>query len=587
MRRHFNNLVYILFLVFGIITLLVTTNTNVYAQECFGTNDCSACGGDLICVPTKSLCCQIDPPNPLCPNGGCPHDCIEVQSIKCLVPGSECQCGVDNQGRCKSCGGGPDPSGNNNCSGGTVVDYTQPLSTVCSSGEQGYVMGNATLITGCCRQTTIKGTCEQVCEWKQGREVCRKVCTDDEVLCSQSNYTTYACVSTATPTPIPPTPTPIPVGTITARAVQITAADTSCAAIKAVPITAGQINGTTFQFSASSASQPPAQTQSGANYVTFANILAGWYSLSPVPPTANWAYARPCWTNITIGTTGEGLSQTLGANQTIAWDIGYTLGTAWLQTQGGDVYASGNLRSYIPNVTPRVFSSNGTGGYPGIVTYGTSYDLDSSPLSTGGTLVSSKNWQVNATRVAIDYYDYFYRRFGAPTATDNNSFPNLLSVAKPASRAKPHYIAGDMTTFGDWTVTTGETIIFIVTGNVTIGGKINITGDGFVAFIVNGNIIVNSTVGVSALSTASVLDGMYIVSPTGTFQTGPSTSSGSERFVGKGMFIAGNFLLERDLELVGANTASSAELFIYDPQLLFTLPDSMKDTSVSWQEVAP
>ena len=105
MRRHFNNLVYILFLVFGIITLLVTTNTNVYAQECFGTNDCSACGGDLICVPTKSLCCQIDPPNPLCPNGGCPHDCIEVQSIKCLVPGSECQCGVDNQGRCKSCGG--------------------------------------------------------------------------------------------------------------------------------------------------------------------------------------------------------------------------------------------------------------------------------------------------------------------------------------------------------------------------------------------------------------------------------------------------------------------------------------------------
>jgi len=397
---------------------------------------------------------------------------------------------------------------------------------------------------------------------------------------------------TAIPTPIPtstptPTPTPIPVGTITARAVRINAQDTSCGTIKAVPTTAGQVNGTTLQFTPSSASQPPSQTQSGANYVTFANILAGWYSVDPVPPTVDWMSARPCWTNLTNGATGEGLSNTLPANQTIQWDIGYTLGTAWLQTQGGDVYASGNLRSYIPNVTPRVFSRDGTGGYPGIVTYGTSYDLDSSPFSSGGTLVSSKNWQVHATQAVVDYYDYFYRRFGAPTVTDNDSFPSLLSVAKPASRATPYYIAGNMTTFGDWTVATGENIVFIVTGNVTIGGKINITGDGFVAFIVNGNIIVNSSVGVSALSTASVLDGMYIVSPTGTFQTGLSTAAATARFVGKGMFIAGNFLLERDLELVSGNTASSAELFIYDPQLLITLPDSMKDTSVSWQEVAP
>ena len=290
----------------------------------------------------------------------------------------------------------------------------------------------------------------------------------------------------STSTPVP-TSTPISLGTIQARAVQVTQADTSCTAIRAVPTTAGQINNTILQFTRSSASAPPAQMQSGANYVTFANILTGWYTVDSVLPTIDWMYSRACWNNLTTGTTGEGLSQTLGANQTIRWDIGYTLGTAWLQTQGGDVYASGNVRSYIPNVTPRVFSRDGTGGYPGIVTYGTSYDLDSSPLSTGGTLVSSTNWQVNATQTAVDYYDYFYRRFDSPTATDNDSFPNLLSVAKPASRAKPYYIAGDMTTFGDWTVTTGENIIFIVTGNVTIGGKINITGDGFAAFIVNGN----------------------------------------------------------------------------------------------------
>ena len=193
----------------------------------------------------------------------------------------------------------------------------------------------------------------------------------------------------STSTPVP-TSTPISLGTIQARAVQVTQADTSCTAIRAVPTTAGQINNTILQFTRSSASAPPAQVQSGANYVTFANILAGWYTVDSVLPTIDWMYSRACWNNLTTGTTGEGLSQTLNANQTIVWDIGYTLGTAWLQTQGGDVYASGNLRSYIPNVTPRVFSRDGTGGYPGIVTYGTSYDLDSDPFSEGATFNKSQ-----------------------------------------------------------------------------------------------------------------------------------------------------------------------------------------------------
>ncbi len=163
----------------------------------------------------------------------------------------------------------------------------------------------------------------------------------------------------STSTPVP-TSTPISLGTIQARAVQVTQDDTSCTAIRAVPTTAGQINNTILQFTRSSASAPPAQVQSGANYVTFANILAGWYTVDSILPTIDWMYSRACWNNLTNGTTGEGLSQTLGANQTIVWDIGYTLGTAWLQTQGGDVYASGNVRSYIPNVTPRVFSRDGT-----------------------------------------------------------------------------------------------------------------------------------------------------------------------------------------------------------------------------------
>jgi hypothetical protein len=136
-------------------------------------------------------------------------------------------------------------------------------------------------------------------------------------------------------------------------------------------------------------------------------------------------------------------------------------------------------------------------------------------------------------------------------------------------------------------VGTGESIVFIVNGNLTIGGNVNITGTGFVSFIVKGNITVLSSVGTGALSTTPVVEGVYIVSSTGTFQTGASTTVGAERFVGKGMFIAGNFSLERDLESTGQNTNASAELFVYNPQLLITMPDAMKELPVLWQEVAP
>ena len=53
------------------------------------------------------------------------------------------------------------------------------------------------------------------------------------------------------------------------------------------------------------------------------------------------------------------------------------------------------------------------------------------------------------------------------------------------------------------------------------------------------------------------------------------------------MFIAGSFTLQRDLESVAQNQNVSSELFLYNPQLLLTMPDKMKDLPISWQEVAP
>ncbi len=375
-------------------------------------------------------------------------------------------------------------------------------------------------------------------------------------------------------------------GSIRARAVVVDSASASCATVQGS--TAG-VPGTTHQFTAGSASQPAAQAQSGASYVTFSGVVGGTYTVSPTVP-ASYALTRACWSRtFNAPTSGEGLTTTLSVpleSETLTWDLGYRLGTPWVQTGGGNVYAAGAIKSYIAALTtPRSFILDSTGGSPGVAIYGTSYDFDADVVGKGESLVSSTDWLVNQTHASINYYEYFRIKLGGsfPTA----SFPDLLAVSQPASSPTPYYVVGDMTTSGDWNIPNGETVIFIVNGNLTLGGKVNLTGSGFAAFIVNGNITVSSSVGGLYTSSSPVIEGIYVTSPIGTFKTGTSTVVGKERLVLQGMLVAGGFLLQRDLDSVNANPTTAAELFLYNPRLLISMPDSMRDVPITWAEVAP
>lgn len=371
-------------------------------------------------------------------------------------------------------------------------------------------------------------------------------------------------------------------GTARARAVIVPSDTTNCA----------DVTGSTSYLAASFGMSPPntvVNTAADGSYATWNVPIAGSGTVGYLTPSVSSQYVPKlaCWTRDNPAGSGTGTAATYSVDgSTITWTIGYTLGAPWFQAEGGDVYASGTLRSYVsPGAAERVFVRDGTGGYPGMVMFDSSYDFDSS-LVQGDGYVSSTNWLAYAPHTTVDYYDYFYRRFGSPTTP--YAFADLLAVTQPASSETPYYVVGDMTTSEDWVVGDGESVIFIVDGNVTIGGTITTVGTGFVAFIVNGDITVDTAVGTTYSLEDPVLQGIYITSPTGTFATGPTTMALSARFVGKGMFIAGDFLLQRDLEGYGTgNTTHAAELFIYDPQLLFTMPDPMKELPVTWQEVAP
>ncbi len=368
-------------------------------------------------------------------------------------------------------------------------------------------------------------------------------------------------------------------GTIQARALRVGSADTSCATVKA---STTAVAPTTFTFSPSSPSQPSG-TQTDTSYVTFGSALGGTYTLMETPPS-DYVLRRACYVKTSEGVTYEGLSATLSVpidGDTTTWDLGYTLGKAWFQAQGGDVYGATNVQSYAgPSASPRVIVADGAGGYPGIVSYGSSYDFESSVTNAGETVVSATNWLVNETFSTMDFYTTFWRRFGGPTTVDYDN--TAASLSQPASRATPYLVSGPLGTQGNWNIPDGEKLIFLVDGNITINGTITTTGTGMAVFITNGNITIASSVGVAPASSTPVVEGMYIAN--GSFNTGTS-SSGVERFVGKGNFVAGSFNLQRDL---GDDNASiSPELFIWDPKILVHMPQAMMDVPYYWQEVAP
>jgi len=269
------------------------------------------------------------------------------------------------------------------------------------------------------------------------------------------------------------------------------------------------------------------------------------------------------------------------------------LGEAWAQVVGGDVYGGSAIASSVPvGTSPRHFVLAAPQAPAGVVTYGASVDFDSDSLLAGENLVSAPQWLAKDRARPRDHYAYFYHRFGgAPRTVD---YPNPTTpIVQPPPKSKtdgspiPYYVTGDMETSGDWLVPNGEKLIFFVDGDLKISGNLNVSGTGFLAFLVNGNITVDPTVGVPYTSSAPVVEGVYITNPTGIFTTGPSSSPGNERFVGRGMFVAGSFSLQRDLDVLGQNNTVSSELFLYEPQFLMTMPEKLKDARIVWREVAP
>ena len=243
---------------------------------------------------------------------------------------------------------------------------------------------------------------------------------------------------------------------------------------------------------------------------------------------------------------------------------------AWWQAVGGNIYASGNVRSELPSASTYLIDS-GLGGAIGALTRSSgSVDVGTGSVSTEGYSAQTRY------RGKTMNYDYFAAHMGVTPNTQNYWGSN--TIAKPTTTEDWYYLAptgGNAAMITGLDVLAGESYVFFVNGDLRIAGDVTVADGGFLAILVNGSVNVSPAV--------EDIQGLYVVDSAMTTESN-GTSDAPANFEGS-VVAWGGVNLGRDL--VSDNVSTAAEKFTYRVDLLNNMPDSMKVFALKWEEVVP
>lgn len=341
------------------------------------------------------------------------------------------------------------------------------------------------------------------------------------------------------------------------------------------------------------------------------NLIAGQYSvIYDGPPTGYYmSYPQtgtPPTFTVTVGPTcSQNANDASCSNGNITnLDFGIIQAKPWIQSFCGDVRQNSGITNSIP---PAPICGTTTGAYmiqsqtnactnPGIAFSG-----NTTPNfgSTGGQ-ASSTNWIVGttqypsvlkATNVVHTSYAYMLAKMrqSGTTAVDLATKCTLTNCTLPANLPHGLYQANGSVNLQGYTFPANQNYVFLINGKLTLSGNISIPVGSTVLFSSGSDIEVANTVGTTATSTSSNLDGFYsadrsfIIDSTGTCPDLRLNIAGSV-IVNAGQ-TGGTFTNNRDL--CSNNTQCPAVAITQRADLLLNSPTFVKYTNHVWQELAP
>jgi hypothetical protein len=394
------------------------------------------------------------------------------------------------------------------------------------------------------------------------------------------------------PTPGGPTPTPPPIGYLSLIS-KVLPSNATCDDLAA---STNYLTGTQMTVISSTKTQDATATTSDWT------LIQSSFPVTVVPPV-NYFPTLVCWTYDTLVPPTTFLPQhdftaRIVGGQFLKGYFGFSIGgNGWTQTVGGDTYAATSVSSKIPVTAPQAyFSANGPGGYPGLLTYGSSFDVSLNAMTngaeSGSNTLSTTRWNASATNPTQSLYDHFTLLLGGMVGSgDPWDADGELSASDFSGCVSSDYcfFSGNPTINNALTIGANEKRILVINGALTIKNTITITPGGFFAIIAKDGITIDSSVGAGAPASYSTsitpqIQGMYITG--GNFSIPASIAPPDKQLVLKGMFVADNFSITRSLSDAN-NLLYPATMFIHDPSLLFSTPFILQEVPFRWQEVAP
>lgn len=255
-------------------------------------------------------------------------------------------------------------------------------------------------------------------------------------------------------------------------------------------------------------------------------------------------------------------------------------GKFW-QAKNADVIAKRTIKSLL-NSNDIYFNLKGSDS-PGIPFYGGSLNL-------GQGVVSEKGWKVK-TDLSSSFSNYNYSYFEKLVPSEvkakwdegggviNNPSGNLSwdSLISNSINVGGYYwtkVEGNIST-GSLYCSNGGKLILFVKGNLTIKRNISLGSKCFLMVIVSGDINVDPEV--------SSIEGIFIAN---NFSTGTKGARLDGELSVKGTVIANLVYLRRSLPTNLART-KPAEIFEYNPSLIFMIPYQFNQRRFNWREVNP
>jgi hypothetical protein len=354
------------------------------------------------------------------------------------------------------------------------------------------------------------------------------------------------------------------------------------------------------------ASIPKTLAMNDHNFVSWTPITDGSsFTIASSTIPLNYALLRYCWTydnvNFTADTTGSTKYIYASGNTLHGYAI-FGPPVGWLQSAGGDVYANTTINTKIPDTSlPQnlLFSADLSQLYPGIISYGNPGGLPSpvnfSLMSSPGipTYVSKTGWLAeNHLTINSGLYNHFFNQVGNPVTANTIANGTNLSQTDVTNCTDNicFFDSGVTIQNSDWAAAAyAQKRVVFVRGNLSIQTNINIANGGFLAFIVSGSITVSPSVGNAGVPvgyagiTTTNLDGVYIADGIFNALTGGVPD---KQLIGKGIFVADSFNFTRSLGDAN-NVLYPATLFVFNPRLLFDMPDVLREVPYKWEEVAP